>query len=160
MDLQRALQDCNRKYRRYGYSETYLGDYEFETFCDDLVSVGKSGTINNVTAKAIKEAIIKHEYSWSYVRFNDESKNISWHVEENNRAVEQAREALEGSLFFELLGKVKWRAKQGGCIKYTDEHLEEDGPCDPDVRDAHGWVAKEQDRALQKTIKRYKRRAA
>lgn len=62
------------------------------------------------------------DYCEGTVTFNAVNRMVSWNVSENNHAVDRARESFVGSLFFKLLGTVKWTRGTGGCISGNDEH--------------------------------------
>jgi hypothetical protein len=62
---------------------------------------------------------------------------VHWRVEENNHAVERARESVVGREFFRLLGKVKWVRGTGGSIEYQDEY-QRDAWVGPSTRECYG----------------------
>lgn len=146
-ELVNALEGCNRR----AYNSEYISGRDFEALCDELITRTKSGLIANITAKQIKAT---EDVCCKCVGFNDNALTVYWRVDNNNHAVSDARESLEGKLFFYLLSGVKWRGKQGGAIRYTSEYLTNNGPCDPDVRDAMGWEEKEERRKLDYMIRR------
>lgn len=58
------------------------------------------------------------------ISFQD--RTVTWHVEENNRAVERAHDDKLAQVFFASLDKVKWTRGTGGVILYDDEYRKDD----------------------------------
>jgi hypothetical protein len=63
------------------------------------------------------------------VSLSNESRRVRWHVSENNRAVEDAREHPVAKAFFAALADISerdaWTRRSGGSIKYSNDYLEE-----------------------------------
>lgn len=47
---------------------------------------------------------------------------LVWDVDENNHAVEHARESVVGSLLFHLLDRIEWTSGSGGDVTYNSEN--------------------------------------
>ena len=60
------------------------------------------------------------------VVFNDKTHTVSWSVQENNHAVENARESILGQAFFSALRKIKWTRGSGGELVGNDEYNQDD----------------------------------
>jgi hypothetical protein len=62
--------------------------------------------------------------SWS-LTLNNATREVSWHVDDGNHNVEEARATPLGQLLFELLKKVNWTRATGGTIVGNDENNED-----------------------------------
>ena len=56
------------------------------------------------------------------VILNDKARTARWNVQENNRAVDDARDSALGEAFFAALRKVKWTRGSGGQLVGNDEY--------------------------------------
>lgn len=56
------------------------------------------------------------------ISFDKKAGTVTWHVGENNHAVDSARESSYGQRFFSELGKVRWTRGTGGVIVGNDEY--------------------------------------
>lgn len=56
------------------------------------------------------------------VTFDNDKKAVTWHVSENNRAVEHANEHWFAKKLFAALGKITWTRGSGGQIVGNDEY--------------------------------------
>lgn len=80
------------------------------------------------------------------IQFDDKTKRIAWVVDENNHAVDEARETYIAGKFFSALANVKWTGKTGGRVEYMDEYISDRGnfgPFEsaypqPDLKDRYG----------------------
>lgn len=70
-------------------------------------------------------------YEAATIRFDVKARTVTWWVEENNHAVERARESWLALEFFRLLRDVKWTRGTGGVLTGNDEYNE-------DTREAGG----------------------
>ena len=72
---------------------------------------------------------------WS-ITLNDEQRTVRWHVPENNRAVNHARESLMGSTLLRLLNDIDYGRQKdlGGVIVGNDEY-------NRDVGDAANYIS-------------------
>lgn len=61
------------------------------------------------------------------ISFDNEKRIATWSVEENNHAVERARETAVGRALFKALGKVKWARGTYGRIWGNDEYNRDSG---------------------------------
>lgn len=59
------------------------------------------------------------------VSLNEKTNSIRWEVDENNHAVEHARNSILGGRFIGILHKYKWRRNEGGVWYYMDEFSRE-----------------------------------
>jgi hypothetical protein len=57
------------------------------------------------------------------ITFN--GNNVTWSVEENNHAIDRARDSILGKVFFKELDKVQWTRGSGGEIVGNDEYNRE-----------------------------------
>jgi hypothetical protein len=67
------------------------------------------------------KATLKTE-SYGYFTLNHASKTISYYVEENNRAVEEAATDPFVKQVFQLLNRITWTRNSGGTIVGNDEY--------------------------------------
>lgn len=51
-----------------------------------------------------------------------DGREVTWEVEDNNHAVDYARESVMAQVFFSYLNQVSWTAKSGGVIIGNDEN--------------------------------------
>ena len=56
------------------------------------------------------------------IGFNKKTRVITWHVSENNHAVDRARESAMGREFFKRMSRVEWTRGTGGEIVGNDEY--------------------------------------
>lgn len=63
----------------------------------------------------------------AFISFNPKDKTVLWEVDENNRAVERARNSTIGKALFRALHRVEWTARTGGTIYGNDEYHREEG---------------------------------
>jgi hypothetical protein len=61
----------------------------------------------------------------AYISIDQENKAVSWDVEENNHAVDEARDHPVANVFFKALNSVQWGRGTGGKINYTDEYMQD-----------------------------------
>ncbi len=54
-----------------------------------------------------------------------DGRNVTWNVDENNHAVESARETFLAGVFFAELGRVNWTRGTGGVLIGNDEYNRE-----------------------------------
>lgn len=66
----------------------------------------------------------QHGFNAATITF--EGRKVTWHVDENNHAVETAHEAPLGALFLAHLDKIRWTAKTGGTFTGNNEYNRED----------------------------------
>ena len=57
-----------------------------------------------------------------YITFNPQEKTVTYSVDENNRAVEHARESNVGKLFFRTMNSINWTRGSGGSLYGNDEY--------------------------------------
>ena len=57
------------------------------------------------------------------VKFNEQTRTVSYYTDDNNHSFDMARESFLGKLFFESLDEVKFTAKTGGFLSYLDEYM-------------------------------------
>lgn len=63
------------------------------------------------------------------ITIDDKTTSVRWRVEENNHAVEEARDSYMGRKLFDLLHRIEWVRGSGGVISGNDEYNEDDnGP--------------------------------
>lgn len=92
------------------------------------------------------------------LEFDDERRTVSWKVEENNHAVDDARETAMAGFFFSFLRTVKWRGRTGGSVAYMDEYMRDNGPCEPSYRDMYGFALKMHEDMMGAMLKNYRKR--
>jgi hypothetical protein len=56
------------------------------------------------------------------INFNNETKTVTWYVDENNHAREYARAHPVGRAFFSALDQISWTSRSGGVIVGNDEY--------------------------------------
>jgi len=56
---------------------------------------------------------------------NEDSKSVSWSVDNNNNSVSTSRSHPVGKTLFSLLNKIKWTSKTGGYVLYQSEFTKE-----------------------------------
>lgn len=61
-----------------------------------------------------------------YVRFDNDTHSIHWHVSENNRACARAHSHWFAKALFTALYEVKWTRGSGGVISGNDEYSRDD----------------------------------
>lgn len=54
--------------------------------------------------------------------FDDKNRTVTWHVSENNRAVERAHDHPVAIALFNALDRIKWTNRTGGQIVGNDEY--------------------------------------
>ena len=59
------------------------------------------------------------------ISFNRATSTVSWHVSENNHAVDSAHEHRVAKAFFAAIDKVKWTRGTGGYFTGNDEYTED-----------------------------------
>jgi hypothetical protein len=59
----------------------------------------------------------------AHISFDQDNKAVSWEVDENNHAVDEARNHPVANVFFKALNSVQWTRGTGGMIHYTDEYM-------------------------------------
>lgn len=62
------------------------------------------------------------EFGDGCITFDEGKAIVHWRVDDNNHAVDRARENVIGKAFFAALEKVKWTARTGGCLYGNDEN--------------------------------------
>lgn len=60
-----------------------------------------------------------------HIRIDLKKRTVSWTVNRNSRAVEDARESRVGGAFFKALNSVNWTRGTGGHITETNEYAED-----------------------------------
>lgn len=60
------------------------------------------------------------------ITFDDEQHAVRWSVDENNHAIETARESIMGVALFRALEAVQWTRNSGGVIAGNDEYNRDD----------------------------------
>lgn len=69
--------------------------------------------------------------TWSFegpecgVSINQERRTVSWRVERNNHAVDNAWDSALGKAFRQALSKIKWTRATGGVFRYSNEYAED-----------------------------------
>lgn len=61
------------------------------------------------------------------ISFDNKAKVIKYYSDDNNRAVEAARESALGRAFFSTMKYVKFTTKTGGYLRYYDEYMQDEG---------------------------------
>jgi len=75
---------------------------------------------------ASNRTTVFHKRGWT-IRFDDGTRTVHWKVEENNHAVEQAREHPVPRALFDRLARVRWTRDSGGQIWGNNEYNEDAG---------------------------------
>ena len=60
------------------------------------------------------------------IGFNKKEHTVTWYVEENNHAIDDARATKEARIFFEMLGRVEFTRGSGGVIIGNNEYNRDD----------------------------------
>jgi len=61
-----------------------------------------------------------------HVYFEQKERTVTWSVQENNHAVEDARGSKEGKFFFHMLSRVEFTRGSGGVIVGNNEYNRDD----------------------------------
>lgn len=121
--------------------ETYTGMSQFlEKTKAGKIAKPKKTFLTKFKASVLMKNCRYFEFGEAILSFSDDSKTIHWQVERNNRSVEDARRYKMTKKFFALLDTVKWTNKTGGCTRYSNEYMEEDGPCCPAENNHYGYA--------------------
>lgn len=119
-----------RSYLRQLYYNTYSQrERKFqilypETVLDRLVS-RESGKLLEPKLKDFPDATTTTTFfslTEGHISFDNKTRTVNWHVEENNHAVDEMRETKLGRAFFRLLDKIEWKGQSGGHIYGNDEY--------------------------------------
>ena len=105
-----------------------------------LAKPKKSTVKNYKSSKLLKENGIFELSCDAVISFKNKSKTISWYVDRNNHAVRDAREDPISKKLFSLLDTVKWTSRTGGEVLYSNEYMEEEGPCCPSGSNSYGYA--------------------
>ncbi len=60
------------------------------------------------------------------ITFHQKTRSVSWYVEENNHAIESARQTGEANAFFIMLRNVSWTRGSGGSFIGNNEYNRDD----------------------------------
>ena len=121
--------------------ETYTGMSQFlEKTKAGKIAKPKKSALAKFKANFLMKNYRYFEFGEAGLYFNDDTKTIRWQVDRNNRSVEDSKNYKMRKKFFDLLETVKWTNKTGGCTRYTNEYMEEDGPCCPAENDHYGYA--------------------
>lgn len=159
--------NTNKKYRdaidelhdKFNYEQAEeIERFLTKTQSGKLAKPKKSTLIENKSSAIMKK---NGYFEFSYeamLRLDKEQKMIFWSVDENNKSVESARNHPFAKKFFSLLDTVKWTNKTGGSIRYSNEYMEENGPCAPSECNLYGFALEEQLRSMGFSKKAIKER--
>ena len=84
-----------------------------------LKPLKKSYPLANVSTKILSQGE-------AHVNFDDKTRGTTWQVDENNRAIDRARQTILGKAFFSALNLVDWTRGSGGKILGNNEYNRDD----------------------------------
>lgn len=86
------------------------------------------------------------------ITFYNKTREVTWNVFENNRAVQHARKHPLGVAFFRALDRIEWTSRTGGVITGNDEYNRESY----DVGGGGNYVTAEYGKKLQEEQRKRK----